>query len=126
MGFVDAVKSVFGNYATFQGRACRSEYWFFYLFYTLVYIVAMIVDTVTGVPILTIVSALALLVPSLAVGVRRLHDTDRSGWWLLIPLVPLIGGILLLIWTCSRGTTGDNRFGSDPLSDDAVLAPAVG
>lgn len=124
MGFVEAIKSCFGKYATFQGRACRSEYWFFYLFYTLAYVIASIVDAVLGFPILTLVFLLATVVPILAVGVRRLHDTDRSGWWLLIPLVPLIGGIVLLIWTCSRGTTGDNRFGSDPLADDAVLAPA--
>lgn len=124
MGFVDAVKTCFAKYATFQGRACRSEYWFFYLFFMLAYVVAMIVDMVAGVPIMSLILVLALLLPFLAVSARRLHDTDRSGWWLLISLVPLIGGILLLIWTCSRGTTGDNRFGGDPLGDNALLAPA--
>ena len=60
-------------------------------------------------------AALALLLPNLAVLVRRLHDTDRSGWWYWIILVPLIGGILVLVWFCSRGTDGGNRYGADPL-----------
>ncbi|HLO77944.1 MAG TPA: DUF805 domain-containing protein [Magnetospirillum sp.] len=123
MDFVTAVKSCLSKYASFKGRAPRSEYWFFYLFWMLVYIVAMIVDGVLGFPILTLVSMFGLLVPMLAVSVRRLHDTDRSGWWMFIGLVPVVGGILLLIWNCSRGTAGDNQFGADPLS--AGLAPAA-
>jgi uncharacterized membrane protein YhaH (DUF805 family) len=66
-------------------------------------------------PISSLVS-LALFLPGLAVSVRRLHDTDRSGWWVLLFLIPLIGAIVLLIWYCSRGTPGGNRFGPDPLA----------
>jgi uncharacterized membrane protein YhaH (DUF805 family) len=125
MNFVDAVKSVFGKFATFQGRACRSEYWYFYLFYMLVYIVAAVIDAVTGIPVLSLIFALVVMIPFLALTVRRLHDTDRSGWWVLIGLIPLIGAILLLVWFCTRGTTGDNRFGADPLGGEAVPAPAA-
>ena len=63
-----------------------------------------------------IVWSLANLLPGIAIGVRRLHDLDKSGWWVLIALIPLIGAIILIVWYCSKGTTGDNRFGADPLA----------
>jgi uncharacterized membrane protein YhaH (DUF805 family) len=117
MDFWSAVKSAYSKYATFAGRAPRSEYWSFFLFYVLLAIVASILDIAlfgyTGA--FYAIVALANLIPSLAVTVRRLHDTDRSGWWFFIGLVPLIGAIVLLIWFCTRGTQGANRFGEDPL-----------
>lgn len=118
MSFQDAVRNCLRNYATFAGRARRSEFWWFFLFTLLAQCVAAILNqalfwAAPQGPIGAILSLL-LLLPNLAVGARRLHDTGRSGWWLLIWLVPLIGFILLLVWFCSRGEEGANRFGPDP------------
>src|SRR5262249_11183351 len=126
MGFMDAVKSVFRQYVGFSGRARRAEYWWFMLFYFLLMIGLVIIDTVialAGIPVavLSTLGSLGLFLPSLAVAVRRLHDIDRSGWWFLIGLIPLVGGIVLLIFACTRGTAGPNRFGEDPL-DPGVAA----
>ena len=114
MSFTDAVKSVFAQYAGFSGRARRSEYWWFTLFVVVVYIAASVVDAALGVTALTIVAILALLLPSIAVAVRRLHDTNRSGWWYLISLVPFVGGLILLAFTLQDSTPGPNRFGAPP------------
>ena len=122
MNFVEAIKSGFHNYVNFSGRAVRSEYWYWTLFSILVAIVSTLLDLVLFPrvemsPINTI-AELALLLPSLAVAVRRLHDLDRTGWWLLIILTG-IGAIVLLVWFCMRGTVGANRFGPDPLGGTA-------
>ena len=85
MGFVPAVSSAFRQYAKFSGRACRSEFWWFSLFETVLIVVAALADSALNTPVFTVVVLLALLLPSLAVAVRRLHDTGRSGWWYLIP-----------------------------------------
>ena len=114
MNFVDAIKSGFNNYVTFSGRAARSEFWFWMLFSFVANIAAGIVDAVIGLGFVGLVVSLALLLPGLAVSARRLHDLDRTGWWLLIGLT-IIGIILLLVWDCMKGTTGPNRFGADPL-----------
>jgi uncharacterized membrane protein YhaH (DUF805 family) len=112
MGFSDAIRTCLSKYVTFDGRAVRSEYWYFALFIVIVQIVSTVIDnTVLGHPVLYVIAGLALILPSLAAGVRRLHDTDRSGWWLLISLVPLIGTILLIVWFCTPGTPGANKFG---------------
>lgn len=116
MDFVTAVKTVFKKYATFEGRACRSEYWYFILFIFIASLVLQVVDLAITGGLLYIIFALATLVPCLAVAVRRLHDTDRSGWWYLIGLVPVVGAIVLIVWFCSRGSVGDNSFGADPLA----------
>ena len=116
MGFTDAISKCLANYATFSGRARRSEFWFFWLFNILVQIVANVVDSAIlgGAGVLSAIASLALLLPGLAVSARRLHDGGRSGWWLLIGLVPLVGVILLIIWYVGRGEDGPNRFGPDP------------
>jgi uncharacterized membrane protein YhaH (DUF805 family) len=116
MNFTEAISSGFSNYVNFAGRAIRSEYWYWVLFVFLAEIVTGIVDFVLGVQITTTIFALAVLLPGLAVTIRRLHDLDRSGWWVLLALIPLIGAIVLLVWFCSRGTEGSNRFGPDPLA----------
>jgi uncharacterized membrane protein YhaH (DUF805 family) len=116
MGFVDAVKSGFSNYVNFSGRACRSEYWYWVLFAVIGAIVTVIIDSVIGLQITYTIFALATFLPGLAVGIRRLHDLDRSGWWILLFLIPLIGAIILIIWFCSKGTDGPNRFGADRLA----------
>ena len=120
---------VLKNYAVFQGRARRKEYWFFILFNLLISILLGIVDAAValaaGVPIIGLVYALAVLLPALAVTVRRLHDTDRSGWWVLISVVPLIGPIVLIVFAATEGTRGPNRFGDDPVQDGAPVAPST-
>src|SRR5687767_8368297 len=105
------------KYADFQGRARRSEYWLFYLFVMLLYIPVMLLsggDPQSPVFLIFCVVMLGLLIPSIAVGVRRLHDTNRSGWWILIGLIPLIGILVLIIFYVLPGTPGENRFGPDP------------
>lgn len=120
MDFTTAVKTCFSKFATFEGRARRSEYWFFTLFTVLVSTVLSIIDAVTGIGVLSLLFTLAVLIPGIAVAVRRLHDTDRSGWWYLLILIPIVGFIVLIIWFCSRGTGDANRFGADPLAEPAV------
>ena len=116
MNFVEAIQSGFSNYVNFSGRAQRSAYWWWALFYFIVLIVAEILASVIfGSPVLYLIITLALLLPTIALGVRRLHDTDRSGWWLLIAFIPLIGAIVLIVFFVQKGTTGPNRFGPDPL-----------
>ena len=114
MGFADAVKSAMGQYAGFSGRARRSEYWWFSLFTMLVYIAAVAIDAVLGVQVVTVIAALGLFLPGLAVLIRRLHDTGRSGWWFFIGLIPLIGGIVLLVFAVTDSQPGTNEYGPSP------------
>jgi uncharacterized membrane protein YhaH (DUF805 family) len=112
MGFTDAIKSGFSNYVNFEGRASRSAYWYWFLFAFIATLILAIIDAkVIGAQVTEGLFSLATLLPGIAVGVRRLHDTDRSGWWFLIAFIPLIGGILLLVWFATAGTQGANRFG---------------
>lgn len=105
IGFVDAIKRALNQYAVFHGRASRSEYWWFVLF-------TMIASLVLPfIPILGWIAILALVIPSIAVVVRRLHDTDRSGWWYLLVLIPLVGAIILIIFLVQPSQPGQNRFG---------------
>lgn len=129
MTFIEAVKSAYRNYVKFSGRSSRSEYWWYALFYGVIAIVIYLVEGGTTTTTTTVdgmsaayaagpvgsIWVLANLLPSIAIGVRRLHDKDRSGWWLLIALVPLVGALVLLYWFVTRGTEGANRFGPDPL-----------
>lgn len=116
MGFGDAVKLGFSNYVNFSDRACRSEYWYWVLFAIIGAIVTYIIDHVIGLPVTNTIFTLATFLPGLSVGIRRLHDLDRSGWWILLFLIPLVGAIILIIWFCSKGTDGPNRFGADRLA----------
>jgi uncharacterized membrane protein YhaH (DUF805 family) len=116
MNFGQAIAAGFSNYVTFAGRANRSEYWYWALFVALFQIPAAIIDTVIGVNVMTSVFGLATFLPSLAVAVRRLHDLDRTGWWILLSLIPVVGWIILIIWDCTKGTEGPNRFGPDRLA----------
>ena len=117
MNFTEAISSGFRNYVNFSGRAVRSEYWYWVLFVVILAVLLGVADQslypgeqmgplswVNGVVML------ALILPSLAVYVRRLHDIDRSGWWYLISFTG-IGTLVLLYWACLRGTPGPNRFG---------------
>ncbi|WP_460350188.1 DUF805 domain-containing protein [Actinoallomurus acanthiterrae] len=107
--------AVLRNYAGFDGRARRTEYWMFVLFNVIITVVLDLIGmAVRLVGILGFVYGLAVLIPSLAVGVRRLHDTGRSGWWLLIGLIPIIGTIILIVFMATPGDRGDNAYGPDP------------
>ena len=131
----ESVRTCLSKYVTWQGRASRSEYWYFVLFGLICYIAATIIDNVLGTTFKIadpssgqeismgygyayMLVGLGLFLPNLSAFVRRLHDTGRSGWWYWIVLVPLIGAILLLVWLCSRGTEGNNDYGADPLGGD--------
>ncbi|MCP5128633.1 MAG: DUF805 domain-containing protein [Pseudomonadales bacterium] len=124
MDMVTAVKTVLGKYATFSGRATRSEYWWWILASVILFTVLGLIDGGLVAPMLgaaafdpdagqplSLIVSLALLLPNLAVSVRRLHDTDRSGWWLLLSFIPIFGTLALLYFMVLRGTEGSNRFG---------------
>lgn len=110
---------VLKKYATFTGRAQRAEYWYFVLFSTIVSIVLTILDAIfgtlspSGTGLLSGIYSLAVLIPYIAVGARRLHDIGKSGWWQLIALIPLIGAILLIIWFATDSKE-DNQYGENP------------
>lgn len=106
--------TVLRKYAHFEGRARRSEYWYFTLFNVLIAIGLGLIDGVLDIAVLSTLYSLAVLIPSLAVAVRRLHDTGRSGWWLLIGLVPLIGAIVLLVFMVGDSESGANQYGPSP------------
>jgi uncharacterized membrane protein YhaH (DUF805 family) len=126
MGFGQAVKTCFRKYADFHGRAPRSEYWYFVLATVLMGVAVGLVCGVTGNKSAILVGiglmVLAIFLPSLAAQVRRLHDTNSSGWWLLLGFIPYAGGLIMVIWFCFKGTAGENRFGPDPLNPDTVEA----
>ncbi|MCU0843621.1 MAG: DUF805 domain-containing protein [Spirochaetes bacterium] len=109
--YLDVLK----KYAVFTGRARRKEYWMFFLFNIIISFVIGFIDGLVGtVGILSIVYALGMLLPGLGVSIRRLHDTDRSGWWLFISLVPIVGFIVLLVFLVSDSQPGENKYGPNP------------
>ena len=112
---------VFKQYADFRGRARRKEYWMYVLFNVLFAVIAMILDNVLDIAIKGLnygpiygLYYLATLIPSLAVGVRRLHDVGKSGWMMLVAFVPCIGGIWLLVLFCTDSEAGENKWGANP------------
>lgn len=116
-GYLTALR----KYAVFSGRSRRREYWGFILFYVLLVVVLALIDAALGTSaepaepgILSSIFVLAMLIPSFSVGVRRLHDTGRSGWWMLLSFVPLIGTIVLLVFTLQDSEPGENRYGPNP------------
>lgn len=127
MGMITAVKTVLGKYATFSGRADRGEFWWFIGFALLLFIVLGGIEGAILAPMLgysafdpdlgqplQLLAALVLLLPTLALDVRRLHDIDRSGWWYLVGLIPVVGTFILLYWFLQPSTPGSNRFGPVP------------
>jgi len=122
MSFQDAVRTTLtAKYATFSGRARRSEFWFFVLFQAIVLVVAQLLDRIIpgDFPIVYSIAGLALLVPFVAAAVRRLHDTGRSGWWFLINFTG-IGAIVLLVFYILDSTPGANQHGPNPKESAAV------
>jgi uncharacterized membrane protein YhaH (DUF805 family) len=122
--YINAIK----NYATFSGRARRKEYWMFVLFNMIFSFIASLIDTglnimVDGgsIRIISLIYSLFILLPYLSLEVRRLHDTDMAGGWILVGLIPMIGWILLIVFYCTAGTIGENRFGEDPKKSNSEL-----
>ncbi|EHM49525.1 MAG: DUF805 domain-containing protein [Yokenella regensburgei] len=117
---MDWYLKVLKNYIGFGGRARRKEYWMFVLVSFILAAVISIIDRIlgwehsNGEGVLTTIYGLLVLIPSWAVQFRRLHDTDRTAWWLLLLLIPIIGWIVILVFNCQSGTPGSNRFGPDP------------
>ena len=119
MTFTQAIAAGFQNYVNFTDRAARWEFWYWVLFALLASLVAGLIDLAlfgdsTISPINSLVG-LALFLPGLAVSVRRLHDIDRSGWWVLLVLIPIIGIIVLIIWNCTKGTVGSQSLRAGPI-----------
>ncbi len=113
---MDAIKSVFTQYAGFSGRARRSEYWYFVLFNAVVSgVLSGIAQSQGGIfTALSTVYSLGVLIPSIAVCIRRLHDIGKSGWYLLFILIPLVGAIILIVWYCKDSMPGENQYGPNP------------
>jgi uncharacterized membrane protein YhaH (DUF805 family) len=129
MPFTEAIRSVLNQYAGFTGRARRSEYWYWTLFYIILSIIASMLDRAifhsTYASWFGAIVGLGLLIPSLAVAVRRLHDTSRSGWWILLGLIPVVGGIILLIFYI-QDSHGDNQYGPSPKAVGSAPGSAPG
>ena len=106
MTFLKSVETCFLKYADFNGRASRPEFWWFYLFNIICWIVAFAIS-----PVIEIVVIAGLLLPFIAVAARRLHDINKSGWLQLIGFIPLIGWIIMIIWCATDGEKKNNRFG---------------
>ena len=115
-----SVRTCLAKYADFSGRAARPEFWWFVLAQ---FVVGLVLNMVL--PVLGMLFSLALLIPSLAAGSRRLHDTGRSGWLQLLALIPVVGWILLIYWTAQPGAVGANQFGAapEPLPMTTAVAP---
>ncbi len=126
MNFGTAIRAFWSNYANFKSRARRSEYWFIQLFLVLANLATAAIDFALmngdvnrfiangGGGIVGLIWIIATIVPALAVLIRRLHDTNRSGWWALIGLVPFVGAIILLVFTIEDSNNGVNKFGASP------------
>ena len=111
---------VLKKYAVFSGRARRKEYWMFFLFNIIIAFVLGFIEGLVGGPgIISTLYSLAVLIPIIAVSIRRLHDISRSGWWLLIYLVPIIGAIVLLVFMVQDSQQGENQYGQNPKTETA-------
>jgi uncharacterized membrane protein YhaH (DUF805 family) len=126
--YIDVLK----KYTVFSGRARRKEYWMFVLFSAIISIILSALDRLLGLTYgsgdtngwLQTIYGLAVLLPSIAVGIRRMHDTNRSGWWLLINLIPCIGWIWFIVLAAQEGTAGQNQYGPDPKAGERFGGPA--
>jgi uncharacterized membrane protein YhaH (DUF805 family) len=124
--YTDVIK----KYAEFSGRARRKEFWMFALFNVIISIILSIIDNIIGTTfgsanqgVLSSIYSLAVLLPSIGVGIRRMHDTNRSGWWILITLVPCIGWIIYIVFAAQEGVAGDNQYGPDPKAAERFGGP---
>ena len=116
--YLDVLK----KYAVFNGRSRRKEYWMFFLINIVIAIVLGFIEGIMGSPgVISSLYSLAVLLPEIGVSIRRLHDTNRSGWWLFISLVPIIGAIILIVYMVQDSQPGENQYGQNPKFDGAVL-----
>ncbi|MDJ1006542.1 MAG: DUF805 domain-containing protein [Paracoccaceae bacterium] len=126
MSFMGAVQSAFANFFTLSGRASRSEYWYFFLFCFVGSFLLGLVDgivfgtSMNGLAPISTIFSLLVVIPGIALGFRRLHDIDKSGWWLLLNFVPVIGWLVLIYFLVKKGTEGANSYGLDPLGGGAT------
>ncbi len=123
MTMLESIKTCFGKYAQFSGRAQRSEYWWFVLFNLLMTFLLKIVDGALFGTVeagVSTIYGLAVLLPSIAVAVRRLHDINYTGWFTFLFFIPIVGLILVLLWMTREGTEGPNKYGPDPLGRDSI------
>jgi uncharacterized membrane protein YhaH (DUF805 family) len=136
VNFTEAIVSNFKRYVDFGGRSARAEYWWWVLFASAIGLVFVLLEVIVGgptaamYPLVSGLSALvdlALFLPGLGVAVRRLHDTNRSGWWVLLAFIAIliVPLIFLIVWLASPGTVGDNQYGPDPRSGAAGAAPGA-
>lgn len=122
MNFQTSVRTCIEKYADFSGRAARSEMWWFFLACFIIGVILTLIEIsifsgwMADWGLLSSIFSLATLLPSIAVTVRRLHDIDRTGWWALLILVPIIGWLILIYFNVLKGTDGDNQYGPDPLA----------
>jgi uncharacterized membrane protein YhaH (DUF805 family) len=124
MSFTDAVQNVLmNNYANWDGRASRSEYWWFFLFVFILQLIALPIDIIVlgydimdpgAIQIVGVIAGIAFFFPSLCVGIRRLHDLGKSGWWLLIVLIPLLGAVVFFVFMATEGEQQPNQYGNVP------------
>jgi len=124
MNFKEAVKSVFSKYVIADGRACRSEFWFFVLFNLLVQIIIIITVKVTHYDVVLLLIPIHILItilPGISVMIRRMHDVGRTGWLYLLQLVPIIGTAVILIWLCSASQPGSNKYGPNPKENQTSI-----
>ena len=129
MSFQDAVRVCLRKYADFSGRARRSEYWWFVVFNAVVTTIASVIDAIIGTRfgstgLIQVLATLALLLPGLAVAVRRLHDVGRPGWWLFLVLIPIVGALILIIAFLVRDSEPDNTYGPSPKANQRLPDPA--
>lgn len=117
--FLHVVKD---NYCNFNGRASRYEYWWFVVINIVFSCVCTLLDQLVGIAIFSGLLSLALLLPGLGLSVRRLHDINKSGWWLLLALIPLVGWIVIIVWAAQKGDEAANDFGEVPTDDYAKVA----
>lgn len=114
--YIQAIK----NYRNFSGRARRKEYWMFALISAVIVFVLGIIDRILGIALLSSLYSLFILIPELSLSFRRLHDIDKSAWWLLIAFVPVVGAIVLLVFSLKPGTAGANNYGDDPKNEHII------
>lgn len=124
MTFTQAVRSCLSRYGTFSGRASRAEYWWFTLFAMGAVAATMVLDAVLGTDYLYCLTLLVLVIPLLAAGSRRLHDSGKTGWLNLLGLLPGIGGVVLIVLLLLAGDSGRNQYGEPPVSSDKARAAA--
>ena len=119
MNALDWYVDAWRNFGNFEGRSSRPAYWYFALVHLIISFMCLFLDVAVfrsadDVPVLSILYALATFIPGLSLSVRRLHDTGRSGWWLLVEVVPVVGQLVLLLFLVSASQPGDNRYGPTP------------